>query len=340
MTMAQGRKRLQKIQLGKETTAGTAVACTTVWRGAGAMLDDQRLVEEVEEMVGLLDGADRTNVTKLMGGLELAQTPVTFEQFPYLPVMSMGGPVTGSADGSGSDKIYTTNVPTTAAPTLVPYTIRGGDDFEVEIMEYALLSKWEVAFKAGESAKLSATALGRQVQASSFTGSLSIPSIEDVLSSKGKVYLDDVSGSYGTTQVANAIIAGKVTVEIKYAINFTIDGNLYYSYLTYAGHRITGELTYVHDSAVSGSGGAKQFFRNQTAKLLELKFEGATVTTPGTTYSKKTLIIDLPIKFGKAGVLADQDGGDIVTMSFRSRYNTTKGDAGKFVVVNELASLP
>lgn len=338
--MAQGRKRLQKIQLGKETSAGTAVAATTVWRGQGAMLDDQRVVEEVEEMIGIIEGADRTNVTKLLGGLEFSQTPLCFEQFPYMLTMSMGGPVAGSADGVGTDKIYTTNVPTTAAPTLVPYTIRAGDDFEVEIMEYALLSKFEVAFKAGETVKMSGTALGRQVQASTFTGSLAIPSIEDVLSSKGKVYLDDVSGTYGTTQVANAIIAGKVTVEIKYAINFTLDGNLYYSYLTYAGHRITGELTYVHDSAVSGSGGAKQFFRNQTAKLLELKFEGNTVATPGTTYSKKTVIIDLPIKFGKAGVLADQDGGDIVTMSFRSRYNTTKGDAGKFIVVNELANLP
>src|SRR3982751_3645505 len=106
--MAVGIQRLQRIQFGKETVAGTAVAATTRWRGAGAMLDDQRKVEEIEEMMGIIDGADRTAVVQLLGMLALSDTPLTSDQLQYLMVMGMGGPTTGSADGAGSDKIYVT----------------------------------------------------------------------------------------------------------------------------------------------------------------------------------------------------------------------------------------
>ena len=36
-----GIKRLRKLQFGKETTAGTPVPATTIWRGTGT-LEDKR----------------------------------------------------------------------------------------------------------------------------------------------------------------------------------------------------------------------------------------------------------------------------------------------------------
>ena len=91
--MAVGIKRLQRIQWVKEVTPGTPVAtATTRWRGAGAMLDDQRKIEEIEEWMGIIDGADRTAVVQLLGMLELAETPLTADQLQYLMVMGMGGP--------------------------------------------------------------------------------------------------------------------------------------------------------------------------------------------------------------------------------------------------------
>jgi hypothetical protein len=106
------------------------------------------------------------------------------------------------------------------------------------------------------------------------------------------------------------------------------------------GYKATGELTYEHDTAVSGTGGAKEFYRNQTAKLLQLKAEGSAFGTGGTDYQNKTFILNLPIKFTKIGVLGDQNGNDIVVMSFRSRYNLTAGNAGAVIVANELTALP
>jgi hypothetical protein len=337
--MAPGRKRLSKIQFGKETVSGTAVAATTVWRGMGSMISDDRTLEEIEEMSGIFEGPDRTNITAYKSTLDLASTPLTFEQYQYLWAMALAGPTTGAADGPGTDKIYATTLPTTSIATPISYTIKAGDDFEVEQFAYSVCTKIGMEFVAGKTAMMSGGLVGRQTATSTFTGAIALPTVEDVLGSKFTVFLDDVSGTYGTTQVSQAILAGKLAFDFTWEPKYTADGSLDYSYIMLTGMKATGELTYEHNTAVSGSGGAKQFYRNQTAKLLQLKAVGSAVATPGTTYSNKTILHNLPIKFTKIGVLADQNGNDIVTMSFRSRYNITKGDAGQIIVVNENTTL-
>jgi hypothetical protein len=338
-----GIKRLRRLQLGKESTPGTAVAATTRWRGEVTGLDDQRKVEMIEEMVGLINGADRTRVVELMAAYEGAETPLTFEQFGYILAMSLGGPTSGSADGAGSDYIYTTNLPTTAQPTATPYTLQGGDDYEVERAEYVLCTKWGVTTQRGATAKLSSsTFFGRQVAylGTGFSAA-SIPSVlEEAISNKGKVYLDAVSGSYRTTQVSSSIVACEISCESMWQPVFTMDGQLYYTTAIFAGYKLSGKLTYLHDAASNGNTGAKKTFRDQTPKLLSIDLEGGTVTSAGTTYNTKHVIFNLPIKFTKVSVLEDSDGVDIVSFDWESRYNATKGDAGQIIVVNELASLP
>lgn len=340
--MAAGRERLSKVQLGKETVAGTAVPATALWRGGAIKMDDQRTLEEIEEHIGILEGADRTAITQLLGGIEFPETPATFEQIQYLLAAGFGGPTTGSADGPGTDKIYTTTVPTTSVPAGNFYTIEAGDDHEVEQLEYAAVTKISISGKIGETIKMSATWIGRQVSrlGAGFTGAIAIPTVEELIGLKTKVYLDAVGGTYGTTQVSSTVIGFKIDIEIMWVADYTMDGNLYFTRLAYNGHKITGELTYRHDTAAAGSTGAKKFFRDQTAKLLQLKVEGSAPATPGTTYTVKTFIANLPIKFSKPGILESADGSSVVTMAFRSRYNVTAGNAGSFITTPELATLP
>ena len=335
-----GIKRLRKIQMGAEATSGTAVAATTIWRGMGNTLSDDRVIEEIEEMSGIIEGPDRTAVTKLFGGLELAETPLTFEQVQHLLKMGLGGATTGTADGSGSGKIYTTNIPTTSVPTAAPYTFEAGDDYEAERMAYCVPTKINIKGETGQTAKISATLIGHTVSTNAFTGSLGLPTIEDVLTSKGKVYLDTISGTLGTTQVANSILAFDITYELNWVPKWTMDGNLYFTFPVYTGHKISGRLTFEHSAAVSGTGGAKQYFRDQTPRLLRVDLIGNTLTTAGTAYSEKHVILDLPLKYNKANVLSDLDGNDTVVMEFRSRYNDTAAapKAGRFIVVNELTT--
>lgn len=339
--MATGIKKLQRLQFGKESVAGTAVAATMRWRGQGNMLDDQRKVEEIEELMGIIDGADRTSIVQLLGMVELAETPLTPEQAQYLLVMAFGGPTTGSADGAGTDKIYTTNVPTTAVPTTTPYTVEGGDNFEVEQMEYCVCTKFSISGAMGQTARVKGTLMGRQVVrlGGGFAGA-AIPAVSELPVQKGKLYIDAIGGAYGGTQISNTIIGFKVDVEAKWVPTFTMDGNLYYAYPSFTDKKISGEITFLHDTAGAGNTGAKADFRAQTPKLLRIDLIGDAPTSGGTTYQNKRVIIDLPIKYLNPGPMGESEGNDSITMKFRSRYNTTAGNAGKFIVVNELTTLP
>lgn len=336
-----GVKTLRRIQFGKETTSGTLVAATTRWRGTG-VLKDLREVEEHKEEIGIIGGADRTDIVKIAAQAELAATPLTFEQFQYLLAMSFGGPVTGSADGVGTDKIYTTTIPTTAQPTLVTYSVEGGDNFEVETMEYAHCTKWSIVGAPGKVVTMAATLQGRQVARKSggFTGAATIPAVDQAPFQKAKVYLDAIGGVAGTTQVANAVLGFKIDAEINIVPKWTADGNLYWSFPVYTDHVIKGEITFEHDTAVDGSTGAKVDWRAQTPKMLQIKLEGNSVATGGTTYQKKTVIFNLPIKWKVADPLSDMNKNDTIKMQFVSRYNATAATSGSIIVVNELSTLP
>jgi hypothetical protein len=335
--MAAGIKRLSKLQLGKETVAGTAVAATTVLRGVGGMLNDSRKVEEVEEVIGIIGGADRDAIVQLLTMIEIPAKPLTPEQFQYVLAMALGGPVTGTADGVGTDFIYTTNFPTTSVPTAVTYTVEGGDNFQAERAEYCVCTKFSIAFAANSLAKVSFSVMGRQSTTNAFTGALSLPALSELPVNKAKVYLDAIGGTYGTTQLSNTIIGGQINVATMWQPVFTMDGQLYYSYPSYTDTKVDGSLTFLHDTAVTQ---AKTDFRARTPKLLRLDFIGDAVGTPGTAYSNKKVIVDLPIKYLSAPAITDQNGVDQIAFTFRSRYNTTAGNAGKLIVVNELASLP
>jgi hypothetical protein len=334
--MATGIRRLSKIQWGKETTAGTVVAGTAVWRGKGNFLEDERVVKQLEENIGYLTDTTTSYIPFINAGLSLNQTEATFEQLQYLFVMACGGSTTGSADGAGSDKIFTTNLPTTALPTTTSYTIEAGDNHEVEQMEYSLVKKISINGGVKEALMVSADLIGRQItRISGFTGSLTLPTVEPVLFQKGKLYLDALGGTAGTTQVASTYIGCKLDFEFNWKPEFTGDGNLYSTVINFEGWSVKGEIMYLHDTAANGNTGAKTFFRNQTGKLMQLKWEGATVATPGTTYSKKTFILNLPIKFEKVSALDNKDGTNTVTLSFFGGYDATAATAGQAIIVTD-----
>ena len=95
-----GIKALRKIQLGRESTAGTEVNASTVWRGMGTLTDNLELTH-VEEDIGFISPVDRTYIAKTEGAITFEDTPATFEQIPILFEAGIDT-VAGSQDGAGS----------------------------------------------------------------------------------------------------------------------------------------------------------------------------------------------------------------------------------------------
>lgn len=333
--MVQGIKALRKIQLGREATAGTAVAASTVWRGMGALKDDLTQVF-VEEDVGLLAPTDRSYISALGGSISLASTPATFEQLPHILEMGVGT-ATPTQDGAGSDYLYTYTSPTTTLPTLKHYTIEAGDNNAAEEMEYCFVPNFTLEGTAGEAVMMSADVMGRQVAASTFTGALSLPAVEEVLTNKGKFYIDAIGGTIGSTQITQTLKAFSLAWNTGLQAVMTADGNLYFTFVKATRSEITMDITFEYNANATTEI-AK--WRAGTSSLIRLQFEGSTVATPGTTYSNKTLNIDLTGKWDNFQAISDTDGNDIVIATFKAAYNATPASYAEILVVNELSTLP
>lgn len=338
-----GIRQLRQIQLGKEATAGTATTATTRWRGLGA-LEDRRVVTFPEEFIGIIGGGDRSYIAKLEGALTMDDTDATFEQLPHLLIASIAATTTGSQHGTSSGYVYTYTIPTSTAPTINTYTVRAGDNEQAEIMSYAFVRSFTLKGNAGEALMMSAEWTGRSVTTSTFSTGVTVPDVETILAARNAMYIDAVSSTYGTTPVDQTLISFEVNFSDmmmpKWVMRPNSVGNEDGAFgFVYAGNReITGSLTYEHNSSATAE---KEAFRNQTPRLLRLYFFGSDLTTAGVTYTDKTLIIDLPIKYESFDALDDVDGNSIVKANFVSRYNATAGDAGKVIVVlNGTTSIP
>ena len=344
--MTYGIKASRRIQLGRESTAGSVVAASTVWRGEGT-IEDTRIVEFPVEDIGLIPATTRAYQPAFGAKLSLASTPATFEQIQHIFEMGIKT-VTGSSDGSGSDYIYAYTLPTTTPMYLTPstssapiksYSIEGGDNNEAEVMEFCHVTDFELSFKAGEAVKISANILGRQVALQAFTSSTiaTVPTVTEILASKGKVYIDSTTATLGTTQITNEILSGSVKVKTGLTAVRTADGSLAFSFVKGVRPEVTMDLTFEHSTFAKAE---KVFWRSGTPRQFRLKFEGAALGTPGSLYTYKTLFFNCAGTYSKFSALADENGDDTITASVVAGYNSTAALFANFVVVNELASVP
>lgn len=329
-----GIKNLRRIQIGAESTAGTAVAATAKLRMLGT-LEDQREVMFADENVGYLSGVDRTYIPKLLAAIA-SEGDATFEQLPYL--LNAGIELSaGVQDGAGTGYLYTYDLPTTAQNTLETYTIEGGDDTQAEEMEYSFVENLVLSGAPGEAWMMKADWLGRQVSKATFTASLDLDPVETILFSKTKLYIDAASGTIGTTLKSSTLLGAELSIKTGLVPVFTGDGNLYFTFTKCVGPEVLLKVTFEHNASAVAE---KDAWIAQTARVIRLITQGLALTTAGTAYTYKTLQIDLAGKWEKFEKIDEQDGNDIVTGTFRARYNDDAELFGQILVVNELSALP
>jgi hypothetical protein len=329
--MTNGIKALRKIQLYKEAVSGGSAAATTVWRGTGG-IEDTRTTVFPDENTGYISGTDRAYVPVTGSKISLDDTPATFEQLPYL-FNSACGSAAGSVSGSGY--LYTYNWPTTSTITPQTFTIEAGDNNRMERASYAFVSSLSIAGKSKEAVTMSAELTARGSGSGAFTGSVALPSVEDILFGKGVMYIDDVSGTIGSTQVSSTLLGFSHKYNPGLKEVYTGDGSTDFNFVKQTMQEATLEITFEFNGSASAE---IDNFINQVSRQIRLKFAG-TVGSYG-SYTAKTFILDIVGKWEKFGKLEDQDGNDIVTGTFRGRYNSTANLFGRYIVVNTLASLP
>ncbi len=317
--------KTRKAQYGLENTAGTAKAATTIWRGK-ASLEDTLILEQVEEDLGMYTGIGRTTVLATGATITFESAPATYEE---LPVILDSGIAAATSSGSGVTWTRTYTFAVTVAGSINTYTFEVGDGEDVDEAEYCFTESFELTGAPNEHVMLSGVMKGRQATAASFTASLSPPAVQGVVFNTGVLTIDATGGSIGAGTVSNSFRSFRLAVETGWKAITTGDGSLYFTFAKLVEPIITLEITAEHDSTWDSSG-EKAIWRNETARLIRIRFTGA-----GT----RRLTIDLAGKWSAFGSIEEEDGNSVLRGTFLASYQSGDSLFASIEVRNTLENL-
>jgi hypothetical protein len=330
-----GAKHFRKLQLGLESVAGTPVAATTIWRGMGTIAD---MVEKKypEEHVGIFGKTHRHYVARYWGELAMPSVEATFEQLPYLFEAGVAEE-TPTQDGTGSGYIYQYIAPVTTPNTTATYTIEGGDNQQAEKFDHAFVKRILLSGEGQGALFMQADWLGRQVTNTTYTAALSLPSVEEIIFNSVKLYIDEEAGTIGSTQVTDTLFKAELDYKPGLEEWWAADGSLDFSLTKFADEDIKLKLTYEHNSDAVAEKGK---YRDDDVRLMRLLFEGAALGTPGSTYSNKTLQIDMAANYDVFNPLGENNGNDVYEVEATIAYSDVAALKLETIIVNELSALP
>ena len=320
------------VQMGRESTAGTAVAATTIWRGPFGAPEDTRIRKIKEEDVGTLVAAELAYDTRLGATLAMPSTELTFEQVTHL---LEAGIMTATPSGAGPyTRAY--SLPLSTARTIKTYTLEAGnvlapaDNMEIP---YGFVSEMELSGKVDEAWMMSATWLGQQWSASTLTSALSVPAVEPALFGKTRFYVDDSGGTLGTTQISAMLL--EATVKIETGIQFVPMGNggLYpvaHKYVKPAG---TFTLAYELEetTGVSFVAAERAKWQAGSGRLIRLDVPGSSAS--------RNFRMDFYAIYDKFGAYENSDGNVSVKVEGHFGYSATDTLFMTATVINGTASM-
>ncbi len=209
---------------------------------------------------------------------------------------------------------FTPNV--TSRNTVDAYTFEFGDDQQMFESEFCIATNLELAYAMNEVVMCRADIVGRQFTKASFTGSLTAPTVEDIITNKTSIYVNATWATLGNTAKSDLLVNGTVRLPtgltpVKYA-----DGNLYFSSVSEQKHSLELELTLAFNSDAVTEYDA---YVAQTQRFLRLKTVGSTIQNPDTYY----LQIDICGRWQTWSTLEDRDGEDVVRAKFVSDIDSS-----------------
>ena len=320
-------------QMGQEVTPGTAAAATSIWRGVFGGFTDDRTREVVPEDIGTLARAERTYDGFLEAGVPMPETGLTFEQFGHILQASMGK-VTPTGTGAFT---YAYAVPTDdEVPTLQTYTLTLGNKLvaaDVRAIPYAHVVDWEAKGEARGNWSVGANWRGARYTAGAFAA-VALPTVEDAVFARTKLYIDPLGGTVGATQKAGVLLGATV----KYTSNIEMvpvgDGNLYAVAHKMGRPAVTFTLKVeVEQSAgVSLVAQERAFMDSNTPRLIRLDVPGS---------GGKKIQFDLAARYDNVGPYEKQGEQDTaVTIEGHCDLNSAADLFFAVTVINTLSAIP
>lgn len=334
MPQQYGQWPLNVCQMGQETTPGTAVAATAVWRGPFGHFEDDRQVEEIEEDIGTFGRTQQEIITWDGITVPFPSAALNFLQIPH-PLQASIGVVTPT--GAGPYVRQFDAVFGDTDPTLKSYTLRLGNKrvtADVWNVPYSLCQEWELSGKQGELWKVSGSWTAPRRVAGSFTANVPLASFEPCLFAKTLLYIDDGGGTIGTTQKTGVLLAASIKWKTNIEWVPVGDGNTYATAFKLGRPEITFSLTYELEQNVAASVVAAERLKydSKAYRLFRLKLQGA---------GNNAMEIDWAGKYDKVGPY-NKEGETNTSAMFEGRALYSSADSKFFGIkhTSDLATIP
>lgn len=341
-----GVTALEKTLIGVELLAGaTTDTPTTHWRGT-AKVKDRLEVVFPPERVGKIGGTTRSYIPRTGSEIQLDGV-ATYEQLCYIFNAGIYNATATTDASSGLSRVWTVQhsssdaLATTDLATLV---VESGDNNEYELARYVFIREFTLAGGQGAAMTVAAVGQGRAPSTSAGTavGDTDFDNAaETILFSKVAMYIDDSTGTIGTTQKSETILDMSLKHTTGWVELPARDGRLDFSSIKHIDDEIMLDITFEHNSVASAE---KAAWRAQTARAIRLQWTGNALSTTdaGATFDTKALRIDLYGKwqtFGAEG-LEEQDGDNVYRGTFRCAFDSGAQKKAIYTLCNETATLP
>lgn len=328
-----GLAALKRIQGGKESTPGTAVAATAKWMGvtAGHMLGD-REIRQPEEDRGNLSLAFRSYTPTLLWQ-DTLRGSLTYEDAIIPIAMAIRGGVAPTTVDT-SARLWTFAPNLTAATSPDTFTVEIGDDTQAYEASYCFATGLELTGAVEEEVQMSVPIVGRQLSTTTFTGALTDRTVESALAMKTTLHMDDTGGTIGTTLKSGMLLDWRWNLPAYYVTKRHMDGNQFFTSHSQVRLRPELELTV---EFVSGVATLRTKYTGETRQLVRLRTTGSQV---GATSALKTLTIDGAYKITAFDTLDERNGASIVRMTLMGEYDATWGKLIELQVQNSLQTHP
>jgi len=307
---------LERVQAGKETTRGTAVAADTM------ILGEVKFAPDVTPVIPLDNIGLNVNGYRAVTGGKLVTNTLNvprgyFQILPLLFSLFLKGGVTAAEKTTGQGDYlwdFTPNLDgTTNAPDTV--TLEFGDSAQAFEVEYVMGEKLSISGSVPQDGgdapiSLSLDFFGRQNTKTSFTASLAKPVVNELSGYLTRLYVDDTWAAVGTTEKTSILRAFDIEmIGGKYP---QFHGGTTLTFDSFGEGKISGMCTLTLDTAAAA---IALYDAIGTMKVFNLLLEGPAIGTgkkhtldlafsgiimepkPGDSKDKETSLTTIQIEF-------------------------------------------
>ena len=331
--MGSGLYRLRVLQVGKETTPGTAVAATQRVIGAATLTPEiDRYEETYPRGVRVMASPDDADVRK--GSLLTMDADLDFEHVlvPLNCGLAKGTITRVAPPTTPATYTHAFQPSVTAAVLLHAFTAEvavsdGSTKHYEREVAYGTVRSLTITWAANEMTKLAYEAFGRAEQSSALTPSLAVVAGRELIpSNRWTLAIDDTRAKLGATQITGIFRGGSLAITGGAEPKYTIDGRTDLDFTGLDTRNLTAELslTLEHDAVAAG-----EFAKWRSDDLRYIRLAAVN--------GDKKIEIDLTAKFSEPPSFGDEDGIETLSFAAQLHYDAT-GAPLKVSVTNELAS--